>query len=190
MSLSILSVNNLLYIFMLFLTFSLFFNEYFNNEIEGQFTGSDNKIQEWLDKKNMVRIQFAYQPEKPIIDEFTELQFSIQNMSNGDHIKDLTGRVTVTNGQRLFKFQNISIPNGEFSVKYLFPDDGTHQVLLRLEGKNKLNEIASFNVFVPHQGPPSVLDPFMGDKVYPTIIIIGILSCVLIGTIVFLKKRK
>ena len=90
--------------------------------------------------------------------------------------EDLTGRVTVTNGQRLFKFQNISIPNGDFSVKYLFPYDGTHQVLLRLEGKNKLNEIASFNVFVPHQGPPSVLDPFMGDKVYPTIIIIGILS--------------
>ena len=49
--------------------------------------------------------------------------------------KDLTGRVTVTNGQRLFKFQNISIPNGEFSVKYLFPDDGTHQVLLRIGRK-------------------------------------------------------
>ena len=53
MSLSILSVNNLLYIFMLFLTFSLFFNEYLNNEIEGHFTGSDNIIQEWLDKKDM-----------------------------------------------------------------------------------------------------------------------------------------
>jgi hypothetical protein len=175
---------------MLFITFFLFCNGYLNNEIEGHFTGSDIKIQEWLDTKDMVRIQFAYQPEKPIIDDFTELQFSVQNMSNGDHITDLTGRVTVTNGQRLFKFQNISIPNGDFSVRYLFPDDGTHQVLLRLEEKNKLNEIASFNVFVPHQGPLNISDPFMGDKVYPTIITIGILSGVLIGTIVFIKKRK
>ena len=88
----------------------------------------------------------------PIIDQFTELKFSIQNASTSEHIKDLTGRVTVTNGQRLFKFQNIGIPDGDFSVKYLFPDDGTHQVLLRVDGKNKLTEIASFKVFVPHQG--------------------------------------
>ena len=79
-------------------------------------------------------------------------------------LKDLTGRVTVTNGQRLFKFENISIPNGDFSVKYLFPDDGTHQVLLRVDGTNKLTEIASFKVFVPHQGPPSVLDPIHGRE--------------------------
>ena len=164
---------------------------YISGYAEAHFSTSNKRIQELIDKADMIRIQFLYQPEMPIIDEFTELQFSIQNMSTGEHIKDLTGRVTVTNGQRLFKFQNISIPDGDFSVKYLFPDDGTHQVLLRVDGKkNKLTEIASFKVFVPHQGPPSVLDPFMGDKIYPTMIIGGILAGVLIITIVMLKKRK
>ena len=66
----------------------------------------------------------------------------------------------VTNGQRLFKFENISIGNdGHFSVKYLFPDDGTHQVITRLDTNNSVN-LALFNVFVPHQFPPSILDPF------------------------------
>ena len=108
---------------------------YISGYAEAHFSTSNKRIQELIDRADMIRIQFLYQPEMPIIDEFTELQFSIQNMSTGEHIKDLTGRGTVTNGQRLFKFQNISIPDGDFSVKYLFPDDGTHQVLLRVDGK-------------------------------------------------------
>lgn len=117
------------------------------------------KIQQWQSKKDNVLIEFNYEPEKPIIDSFTELKFNIQNISTGDHIQDVTARVVVTNGQRYFKFDNISIPNGHFSVKYIFPDDGTHQVLLRLVTNNGLIP-ASFKVFVPHQSPPSILDPF------------------------------
>jgi hypothetical protein len=49
---------------------------------------------------------------------------------------------------------------GHFSVKYIFPDDGTHQVLLILDKGNDLKIPASFNVFVPHQSPTSILDPF------------------------------
>jgi hypothetical protein len=67
--------------------------------------------------------------------------------------------VTVTNGQRLFKFQNITVQNGDFSVYYIFPDDGTHQVLLRIDRKDSIR-LASFQVFVPHQSPPSILNPF------------------------------
>lgn len=118
------------------------------------------KIQQWQSKQDNVLIQFTYEPEKPIIDTFTELKFNIQNASTGEHVQNLTGRVVVTNGERLFKFENISIPNGHFSVKYIFPDDGTHQVLLRLDRSNDLKIPASFSVFVPHQSPPSILDPF------------------------------
>lgn len=117
-------------------------------------------VQMWQSKQGDVLIQFAYVPEKPIIDTFTELKFNIQNLSTGEHIENLTARVVVTNGQRLFKFENISIPAGHFSVKYLFPDDGTHQVLMRLDRGNDLKIPASFNVFIPHQSPPSILDPF------------------------------
>ncbi len=117
-------------------------------------------VQEWQSKQGDVLIQFTYVPKLPIIDTFTELRFNIQNLSTGEHIENLTGRVVVTNGQRLFKFENISIPAGHFSVKYIFPDDGTHQVLIRLDKGNDIKIPASFDVFVPHQSPPSILDPF------------------------------
>ena len=121
-------------------------------------------IQQWESKQGNVLIQFAYEPERPIIDTFTELKFNIQNLSTGQHLENLTGRVVVTNGQRLFKFENISIPAGHFSVKYIFPDDGTHQVLLILDRGNDFKIPASFDVFVPHQSPPSILDPFQSSS--------------------------
>ena len=119
-----------------------------------------NNTQTWQNKQNKIEIQFAYEPQLPIIDKFTELKFSIQNTSSNEHIDNLTARVVVTNGQRLFKFENINFTSGHFSVKYLFPDDGTHQVILRLDASDKLKIPASFNVFVPHQSPVSILDPF------------------------------
>lgn len=104
---------------------------------------------------------------------------------------NLTGRVVVTNGQRLFKFENISIPDGHFSVKYLFPDDdGTHQVLLRLDG-DAGPQLASFNIFVPHQSPPSLLDPFVQeDKRYLTFTIIAILSASVTIAIIYFRRRR
>ena len=95
-------------------------------------------------------------PEKPIIDTFTNLGFSVTNLRTGDHSAEGIAQVTVTNGQRLFKFNNVSVQNGDFSVDYLFPDDGTHQVLLRLDKSDSIN-LASFQVFVPHQTPPDLI---------------------------------
>ena len=119
----------------------------------------DGIIQTWTNPKHKVKIQFSYFPEMPIIDTFTALNFSVQDLQTGEHVRDFTARVVVTNGQRLFKFENISVPNGDFGVKYIFPDDGTHQVILRIDSESLL-ELASFDVFVPHQSPPSILNPF------------------------------
>ncbi|MGA9940790.1 MAG: hypothetical protein WBP88_02215 [Nitrososphaeraceae archaeon] len=120
---------------------------------------NSTRIQDWKNVKDNIEIQFSYKPDRPIIDAFTELQFSVTNLQTGEHLRDFVARVVVTNGQRLFKFENITVPNGDFSVKYIFPDDGTHQVILRVNS-NHLVELASFQVFVPHQSPPSILNPF------------------------------
>jgi hypothetical protein len=77
------------------------------------------KVQEWTNVKDIIKIEFAYSPEKPIIDTFTTLNFSVQDLHTGEHTEDLTARVVVTNGQRLFKFENKTVPNGDFSVKYI-----------------------------------------------------------------------
>jgi len=144
---------------------------------------SSNNTQIWKNPDDDLKIEFGYTPEKPIIDTFTNLQFSVTNLRNDQHLKDLLAQVTVTNGQRLFKFQNISTQSGDFSVDYIFPDDGTHQVLLRID-KNESIDVASFNVFVPHQSPPELLN-HQGNLV----IIMGILVAVGVITVIMLKKK-
>ena len=155
----------------------------------------ESNIQEWVDKNKNIRIQFAYSPEKPIIDTFTELKFSVQDLETGEHIKNFDARAVVTNGQRLFKFENITVADGDFSVKYLFPDDGTHQVLTRINTNNSIL-LASFSVFVPHQSPPSLLNPFPNtpgqqnenEHLINLIITIVILIAVSTLTIIMIKK--
>jgi len=124
------------------------------------FTSALNKTQEWTSQRDNVKILFTYQPERPIIDTFTKLEFSVINLTSNENLKNFDARVVVTNGQRLFKFENITVPDGEFSVEYIFPDDGTHQVLTRIDKGISARVLASFNVFVPHQAPPSILNPF------------------------------
>jgi hypothetical protein len=165
--------------------------------------GNISRIQNWTHPDNKIGIQFTYEPEKPIIDAFTELKFSVQNTTTGQHIsdtEDAVARVVVTNGQRLFKFENISVDDGHFSVKYLFPDDGTHQAITRLDTERSVN-LALFNIFVPHQSLPSGLNPFpsssspttevsnVTQQVGMIAIIVGGIGGVFVATI-FLIKRK
>jgi hypothetical protein len=155
----------------------------------------ESKVQELIDKNKNIKIQFGYSPEKPIIDTFTELKFSVQDLETGEHIKNFDARAVVTNGQRLFKFENITVTNGDFSVKYLFPDDGTHLVLTRINTNNSIL-IASFSVFVPHQSPPSLLNPFSNTpgqqndngNLINIVITIIISIAVLSLTIIMIKK--
>jgi hypothetical protein len=86
----------------------------------------------------------------------------------------------------LFKFENITVPNGDFSVKYIFPDDGTHQVILRVDS-NHLVELASFQVFVPHRSPPSLSSS--GYDMINIIIAIILIAAVRLIVTLILKKR-
>lgn len=153
---------------------------YFNSSY-AHIVGSNN-TQIWKKPQENLKIEFGYLPEKPVIDTFTSLAFSVTNLQTGEHAGDGVAQVTVTNGQRLFKFQNVSVLNGDFTVDYLFPDDGTHQVLLRLDRNDSIN-LASFQVFVPHQSPPSLLD-------YQVNLIIGIGILAAAGTITILILKK
>ena len=155
-----------------------------------------NKTQEWISQRDNVKILFTYQPERPIIDTFTKLQFSVINLTNNEYLKDFDSRVVVTNGQRLFKFENITVSNGNFSVEYIFPDDGTHQVITRIDkDAAAVQVLASFNVFVPHQTPPSALNPFPTASASEIESIMRVLTIVIsfaiiIIVVIMLRKGK
>ena len=142
-----------------------------------------------------MKILFTYQPERPVIDTFTKLEFRVINLTNNENLKDFDARVVVTNGQRLFKFENITVPDGDFSVEYLFPDDGTHQVITRVDKDAAVQVLASFNVFVPHQAPPSLLNPFPNTSASEIEFITRLLTVVIsfaiiIVVVIMLRKGK
>lgn len=106
----------------------------------------------WADSDHDVKIGFMYNPKIPIIDKPTELKFTVQKISTGEYWKDLEAQVLVTDnisGQfRNFKFSNVSAPNGQFSVTYLFPDYGLFQIITRVSSP-EVQALAAFDVVVP-----------------------------------------
>jgi hypothetical protein len=165
------------------------------SQASSDMTSPFNETQEWISQKDAVKILFTYQPERPIIDTFTKLEFSVINMTNNENLKDFDARVVVTNGQRLFKFENITVRDGDFSVEYIFPDDGTHQVITRIDKGADVQVLASFNVFVPHQAPPSLLNPFPNASASEIESLMRVLTIVIsfsiiIIVVIMLRKGK
>lgn len=203
--------NYLLYSLILFCNIAILYNvdiaisTYFyennnrfknNGLIYAQLNATGNSsFQQITSQKDNVKILFTYEPEKPIIDTFTKLKFSVINLTTGEHVEDFLARVVVTNGQRLFKFENITVPNGNFAVDYIFPDDGTHQVITRISKNTTIQILASFNVFVPHQAPPSLLNPFPNTSASEIEFITRLLTVVIsfviiIVVVIMLRKGK
>ena len=54
------------------------------SSVENQFYAfahlNATRIQELIDNNDGIKIQFSYEPEKPIIDTFTKLYFSVQDL--------------------------------------------------------------------------------------------------------------
>jgi hypothetical protein len=105
----------------------------------------------WTDKSNNIKIQFSYSPESPTIDDTIQLQFNIQDLQSGSNLKGLIAYVTVTNDP-LYKFNKITVTDGNFSVRCPSLDEGIHQVILKVDSKGYSLALASFNISVSGGG--------------------------------------
>ncbi len=116
-----------------------------------------NNPQIWTNAEQNLKIQFSYQPQKPILDQPTELKFAIQSLRTGDYLKNFVANILVTHNSSgqfsNFRFSNITVPDGQFSVKYLFQDTGIFEIITRVSG-NGLAALAPFKVIVPLQPYP------------------------------------
>ena len=141
-------------------------------------------LQQWVDRENNIKIQFAYKPEKPIADSPAELSFSVQNLTTGQHLKNFRASVVIINDfQRAFKFLNMPIANGDFSLKYSFPDSGHNQILVSLNKDSFGLALASFKV--------SVSAPFpLTDVLVKSIFVAGVLPAMIMTAILVLLKKK
>ena len=148
-----------------------------------------DRTQQWTNPQDNVKIQFIYEPEKPLIGSPTELKFSVQNLQTGQHLKDLFAKVTIINGQRVFKFNNLTVSDGDFSVNSTFPNEGTYQVILRINSRDYAIALASFRVFVPFQPLGTINLNYTIPLLLPAALaaIIGVIA---IATFLIIMKRE
>ena len=164
-------------------------------------TNNQIAIQEILDQRDKIKVQFGYDQEKIKINTLTDLKFSVLNSTTEEHIKKFFARVVVTEGSEVFGFDNIKVNDGDFSVKHSFANYGTHQVILRVDTNSSITP-AAFDVIIPSYQSSSY--PFLVDsdkskldknntstKSFTTYLIIGVGVAVSIGmTIILLSILK
>lgn len=155
----------------------------------------DNKhlaaIQEWNDEQNSVKVQFSYSPEKPLLYTLTDLKFSIQDLKTGNHLKDLVMSSTIIKDDRIFfKFDAVTIENGDLSLKVQFIEDGNYQIISQVRSKDNVAiALTSFNIFVPLQP----FGKFDADSLTPSLIPAGLAAISLLGLVAILilvSKKK
>lgn len=186
-------------LFLFGFTLFLYLNNY--NLIYSHIPNNNNQftIQEIIDQQDNIKVQFGYKPENIKINTLTDLNFSVLNLKTDEHIKNFLARVVVTEGSELFGFDNITVSDGDFSVKHSFVNYGNHQVILRVDTNSSIIP-ASFNVMIPSsQSSPS--SPFLVDSDkskldsdkstsnFITYLIIGIAVLVSVGMVTILLKN-
>ena len=116
-----------------------------------------NNTQIWTNPEQNLRIQFTYEPQKPVLDQPTELKFIVQNLKTRNYVKNLVANILVTHNSSgqfsNFRFSNITVPDGQFSAKYLFQDTGIFEIITRVSGDD-IAALGAFKVLVPLQPYP------------------------------------
>jgi hypothetical protein len=120
-----------------------------NNNSTSRCHLSNPGVQEWIDRENHVRVQFKYELHKPSINNFNQLNFSIQDSNTAEHLRNMDVSISIPTNEPIFQFDNITISNGDFDIICPFLKDGEHQVIINIHSGNLALALASFNMTVP-----------------------------------------
>jgi hypothetical protein len=162
----------------------MFFTNYY---VYAHITG--NRTQQWIDTHNSVKIQFAYDPVEPFVGAPAELRFSIQNLQTGQHLKDLYTRVAILDRQSVLKLSNMTVPDGDFSMRFVFPAEGTYQVVLSVSSQSHVIALASFRVFVPFQPFGTFNLHSLNPFIFPALVL-GLIGAALVTAFVIIIMKK
>ena len=167
-------------LFFFFFTIFLYLNNHYAVYSHIANNNKNISIQEISDENDNIKVKFAYDQEKININILTNLTFSILNLTTDEHIKNFIARVVVTEGPEVFRFDNIKVRDGDFSVKHSFTNYGSHQVLLRIDTNSSIASFP-FQVMIPYQSSPFLinedklkLDSFKSTQNFSTYIIIAV----------------
>jgi hypothetical protein len=149
-------------------------------------------IQEWIDQRNNVKIQFSYSPDNPLVYTLTDLKFSIQDLNTGNHIKDLISSLTITKDDKIFfKFDDVAIQNGDLSLRVQFSEDGNYRAISQVSSAdNTAVALASFNILVPLQPLGKFNADSLSSSLFPAGLVAISLSILVIAFIAVSRKKE
>jgi len=131
-----------------------------------------SETQQWVNYESNTKIQFGYFPAVPVVGNFTELRFIVEDLKTGNNLKNLTSRVTIlsdnnnsignnlTSGSNLsqdssklgnntgISTANINSSNGDIIVKHKFLNSGIYQVIVRVNSDKYALALASFDIYI------------------------------------------
>lgn len=131
-------------------------------------TGSNmnisNSVETWLDKVNNVKFQFSYSPPYPFVGNVTHLNFKVTSLKEGEtplvtHVRIALIKPTsnqINNRGNYITFDNITSVFGIFSLNYHFLQEGDHKIIVRIDTKDHLVALASFDVPVLSPSPLNI----------------------------------
>ena len=187
-------INNIIFCLFLLVSNAVFVCLNINNTYAH--VPQDNKtvasVQEWKNVQDNLKIQFSYIPERPLVYAETDLIFSIQDLTTGNHIKDLiAASIIITKNDKIFfKFNDVAIQNGDFALKVRFVEEGSYQVINQISStENIAIALASFDIYVPLQ-PAGKFDveSLVSSLIPAGLVAIGF-SAIIVVLVLILRKR-
>lgn len=112
-------------------------------------------VQEWTNQRFNIKIQFEPDPQTPSVGENSTLNFSVQDLATGEHLKNFTETVTVvyydpsnpSSNSISYKFDSTNVADGDFARQYVFQKGGSYEVFLRVDTPTFI-EVSRFTTFV------------------------------------------
>ncbi|HKO64648.1 MAG TPA: hypothetical protein VJU13_05560 [Candidatus Nitrosocosmicus sp.] len=153
-----------MFVLILLLVIFVYFLDHIPLSVYSQNLTNIIKNSTWTSISKNLTLSLELIPRVPVIDESTRMQFEVRNLNHSNQFDNIRAKVTLTDHDgRLYKFENRLIPlvNGQFSVNYIFPDDGEHRVIVQLYQNVTPYTISAFDIVIPHPVPQSPQDKIL-----------------------------
>ncbi|MBV9176863.1 MAG: hypothetical protein JO297_07475 [Nitrososphaeraceae archaeon] len=123
-------------------------------------TSDISNLQLWIDKLSNIKIRFNHFPPYPFVGNNIQLSFKVTDLKTDRPleimhvhlfiIKNVTANFNKTGGEvnknDFLTFDNIETSNGAFSLMFKFEQEGTHQIIVKLNTNDGRVSLASFGL--------------------------------------------
>lgn len=125
-----------------------------------KYTNDISNLQLWIDKLSNIKIRFSHFPPYPLVGKNIQLSFKVTDLKTDKPleiihvhifiIKNVTANLNKTGGavskKDFLTFDNAEASNGTFSLMYKFEQEGTHQIIVKLNTNDGRVSLVSFGL--------------------------------------------